>query len=307
MASELTWNEVHVMFSFLADIRPTNSAAKNTHILTNYIEHFDWNKMISNFLSTVFSSPWFRFCSSWFIQSAKADQTKLCRSSCQKQHRFSRKNRNDLHSQSKYFPLLRFIFLPVCSFVHLWRSGQHASCQRRNRQRCLGSWRPRTRQRCRHWILHFAWTAIFSWRWRQNRHDWRNGFRNRTQNDSNHRLWRNASLHPEQKHYHRQQHVSQWHARSGRYSARSFKRRGRNEKIIADANEELVPTLEDLTKMPQILGTVDLGSGDLVLRVVAYAKNGAQYAISRTLRDRYLDDLKEHGFNIPTSPLSLTK
>ena len=26
-----------------------------------------------------------------------------------------------------------------------------------------------------------------------------------------------------------------------------------------------------------------------------------------TLRDRYLDDLKEHGFNIPTSPLSLTK
>ena len=79
------------------------------------------------------------------------------------------------------------------------------------------------------------------------------------------------------------------------------------KKIIADANEELVPTLEDLTKMPQILGTVDLGSGDLVLRVVAYAKNGAQYAISRTLRDRYLDDLKEHGFNIPTSPLSLTK
>lgn len=43
------------MFSFLADIKLTNSADKNTHILTNYIEHFDWNKMISSFLSTVFS------------------------------------------------------------------------------------------------------------------------------------------------------------------------------------------------------------------------------------------------------------
>lgn len=72
MASELTWNEVHVMFSFLADIKLTNFAAKNTHILTNYIEHFDWNKMISSFLSTVFSSPWFRFCSSWSMQSAKS-------------------------------------------------------------------------------------------------------------------------------------------------------------------------------------------------------------------------------------------
>ena len=43
------------MFLFLADIKLTNFAAKNTHILTNYIEHFDWNKMISSFLSTVFS------------------------------------------------------------------------------------------------------------------------------------------------------------------------------------------------------------------------------------------------------------
>lgn len=79
------------------------------------------------------------------------------------------------------------------------------------------------------------------------------------------------------------------------------------KQIIADVNTAIVPELEDLTKVPQILGTVDLGSGDLVLRIVAYAKNGAQFAISRTLRDHYLDALKEHGFSIPTSPLSLSK
>ncbi|SEM96199.1 small conductance mechanosensitive channel [Ligilactobacillus sp. WC1T17] len=79
------------------------------------------------------------------------------------------------------------------------------------------------------------------------------------------------------------------------------------KQIVASVNQELTPKLSDLTKQPQILGTVDLGSGDLVLRVIAYAKNGAQYAISRQLRDSYLDALKDHGFDIPTSPLSLTK
>ena len=137
------------MFSFLADIKLTNFAAKNTHILTNYIEHFDWNKMISSFLSTVFSLA---VISVLFFLIHAIGKKLIKRSFAGARAKSSTVSQGRIET---IYTLSQNIF-HYCGFVHLWRSGQHASSQRRNRQRCLGSWRPRTRQRCRHWILHFA-------------------------------------------------------------------------------------------------------------------------------------------------------
>lgn len=75
--------------------------------------------------------------------------------------------------------------------------------------------------------------------------------------------------------------------------------------IISDVNQKVVPTLPEIVVGPTILGIVSLPSGELIFRVTAYTKHGAQAKIQRTLLDHYLQALKKAGFNIPTSPLNL--
>jgi len=80
---------------------------------------------------------------------------------------------------------------------------------------------------------------------------------------------------------------------------------GEMKKIIAQVNQKIVPDLPEIVTGPTILGVVPLTNGELVFRVTAYTKNGAQATVQRILLDNYLRALKDAGFNIPTSPLNL--
>ncbi|MDE6375961.1 MAG: mechanosensitive ion channel family protein, partial [Ligilactobacillus sp.] len=80
---------------------------------------------------------------------------------------------------------------------------------------------------------------------------------------------------------------------------------GEMKKIIAQVNQKVVPDLSEIVTGPTILGVVPLTNGELVFRVTAYTKNGAQATVQRILLDNYLRALKDAGFNIPTSPLNL--
>lgn len=77
------------------------------------------------------------------------------------------------------------------------------------------------------------------------------------------------------------------------------------EKIIEQVNEKLTPKYSEITVQPQVLGTVDLGNGTLVVRVTLYTKNGAQGAIQRDFLSAYLEALSNAGFEIPTAPINL--
>ncbi|WP_229717998.1 mechanosensitive ion channel family protein [Ligilactobacillus salitolerans] len=78
------------------------------------------------------------------------------------------------------------------------------------------------------------------------------------------------------------------------------------ERIISEVNEKLVPEYDEITQSPQVLGTVDTGDGNLVLRVTIYTKNGAQASIQRDFLSAYLAALTNAGFKIPTSPVNLS-
>lgn len=80
---------------------------------------------------------------------------------------------------------------------------------------------------------------------------------------------------------------------------------GEMKKIITQVNQKIVPNLSEIVTGPTILGVVPLTNGELVFRVTAYTKNGAQATVQRILLDNYLCALKDAGFNIPTSPLNL--
>lgn len=80
---------------------------------------------------------------------------------------------------------------------------------------------------------------------------------------------------------------------------------GEMKKIIAQVNQKVIPNLPEIVTGPTILGVVPLANGELVFRVTAYTKNGAQATVQRILLDNYLRALKDAGFNIPTSPLNL--
>ena len=296
------------MFSFLADIKLTNFAAKNTHILTNYIEHFDWNKMISSFLSTIFSLA---VISVLFFLIHSIGKKLIKRSFAGARAKSSTVSQGRIEtiytlSQNIFHYCVLFFYLyAVLSIFGVPVSTLLASAGIVSVALGLGA----------QGLVSDVVTGFFILLEQQYSvgDDVKIGTIEGTVSAIGLRTTQiigyDGTLHfiPNRS----ITIVSNMSRNDMRVLVDirldPSKDVDEMKKIIADANEELVPTLEDLTQMPQILGTVDLGSGDLVLRVVAYAKNGAQYAISRTLRDRYLDDLKEHGFNIPTSPLSLTK
>ena len=75
--------------------------------------------------------------------------------------------------------------------------------------------------------------------------------------------------------------------------------------VVSNMSRNNMQAVIDIRLDPTILGVVPLTNGELVFRVTAYTKNGAQATVQRILLDNYLRALKDAGFNIPTSPLNL--
>ncbi|WP_100071649.1 mechanosensitive ion channel family protein [Loigolactobacillus backii] len=77
--------------------------------------------------------------------------------------------------------------------------------------------------------------------------------------------------------------------------------------ILNKVNQELTPKYPDIESGPDIFGIVDLGNGNLALRVVLYTKNGAQGRIQSDYLAAYMQALTTAGIEVPTSPLTFNQ
>ncbi|WP_225418547.1 mechanosensitive ion channel family protein [Loigolactobacillus iwatensis] len=77
--------------------------------------------------------------------------------------------------------------------------------------------------------------------------------------------------------------------------------------ILNEVNQELTPKYPDIESGPDIFGIVDLGNGNLALRVVLYTKNGAQGRIQSDYLAAYMRALAEAGIEVPTTPLTFNQ
>jgi moderate conductance mechanosensitive channel len=71
------------------------------------------------------------------------------------------------------------------------------------------------------------------------------------------------------------------------------------EKVITELLKELPSKYEDMVKPPELLGVQNLGSTDVVLRIVCETKPMRHFYIARMIRKELKLRLDEHGIEIP--------
>ncbi|WEG74041.1 mechanosensitive ion channel family protein [Vagococcus intermedius] len=76
--------------------------------------------------------------------------------------------------------------------------------------------------------------------------------------------------------------------------------------IIKQVNQHLLPNYPEIKKGPQNLGLVDLGNGNLAIKIVIYTLNGEQLRIQADFLTAYLAALTKAGYDLPESPLPMT-
>lgn len=75
--------------------------------------------------------------------------------------------------------------------------------------------------------------------------------------------------------------------------------------IIEQVNQELLPNYPEIKDGPQNLGLVDLGNGNLAIKIVIYTLNGEQLRIQADFLTAYLSALTKAGYDLPESPLPI--
>ncbi|WP_247595645.1 mechanosensitive ion channel family protein [Vagococcus lutrae] len=78
------------------------------------------------------------------------------------------------------------------------------------------------------------------------------------------------------------------------------------KQLITDVNEVMVPLYPDIKTPPEIVGLIDLGNGNLALKIIMYTRNGSQIKIQSDFLEAYLTKLSENGIAVPQTPLILT-
>ena len=67
------------------------------------------------------------------------------------------------------------------------------------------------------------------------------------------------------------------------------------KQLITDVNEVMVPLYPDIKTPPEIVGLIDLGNGNLALKIIMYTRNGSQIKIQSEFLEAYLTKLSENG------------
>lgn len=70
-------------------------------------------------------------------------------------------------------------------------------------------------------------------------------------------------------------------------------------KIIDEVNDKQIPNYPDIIGAPNVLGTVTLPSGKLVIQVNITVQNGTQGVISHDFLAFYLEAMHSHGIELP--------
>lgn len=75
--------------------------------------------------------------------------------------------------------------------------------------------------------------------------------------------------------------------------------------IIQTVNQELTPHYPEIKDGPTNLGLVDLGNGNLAVKIVIYTLSGSQLKIQADFLEAYISALTKAGIELPQSPLTL--
>lgn len=75
--------------------------------------------------------------------------------------------------------------------------------------------------------------------------------------------------------------------------------------IIAQVNEEMLPHYPEIQEEPTNLGLIDLGNGNLALKIAIYTLSGSQLKIQADFLEAYVESLTKAGITLPQSPISL--
>lgn len=75
--------------------------------------------------------------------------------------------------------------------------------------------------------------------------------------------------------------------------------------IMAQVNEEIVPTLADIRSEPSLIGLVTLPNGSFAVRSSLYALSGSQYTVKSQMTTAYIEALTKAGISIPVSPINI--
>lgn len=73
----------------------------------------------------------------------------------------------------------------------------------------------------------------------------------------------------------------------------------RTTEVLRRTVEEVYPTLENVTKLPEVLGVQTLGPSDVVIRVTAECKPNTQSVVERELRKQFKRALETNHIEIP--------
>lgn len=71
--------------------------------------------------------------------------------------------------------------------------------------------------------------------------------------------------------------------------------------LLNQVNEELTPNYPEIKTGPDIFGVVDLGNGNLAIRVILYTENGAQGRIQSDFLAAYIQKLTAAGIKMPAN------
>ncbi|MGX6962194.1 mechanosensitive ion channel family protein [Vagococcus xieshaowenii] len=77
------------------------------------------------------------------------------------------------------------------------------------------------------------------------------------------------------------------------------------KQIITAVNQLLTPLFSEIQGEPNIVGIIDIGNGNLALKIVIPTLNGEQVKIQTKFLEEYLIALNEAGIELPTSPVNL--
>jgi small conductance mechanosensitive channel len=71
--------------------------------------------------------------------------------------------------------------------------------------------------------------------------------------------------------------------------------------LLNHVNQELAPNYPEIKTGPDIFGVVDLGNGNLAIRVILYTENGAQGRIQSDFLAAYIQKLTAAGIDMPAN------
>jgi len=75
--------------------------------------------------------------------------------------------------------------------------------------------------------------------------------------------------------------------------------------IMKEVNEKQIINIKDIRSEPNLVGLVDLGTGNFAVRSTVYAVSGSQVGVKSQMMTAYIESLTKSGIKLPTSPINL--